>query len=57
MQWDFTTESFRDSPEARAENINGIEGRRLAELLRTQLDAKGFACGEVWPEDHGWGRS
>ena len=54
MRWEFTTEAFRDAPGVREENVNGIEGRGLAEALRTGLRARGLTPSEVWPEDHGW---
>jgi hypothetical protein len=52
--WEFTTEGFRDRDEVRRENVNGIEGAALAGAVRAHLEAQGFQCSEVMPEDFGW---
>lgn len=50
----FQTSGFRDPASRVEQNINAIEGYRLACFLRDGLRAKGIACDEVGDEDYGW---
>jgi hypothetical protein len=52
--WKFRTESFRDAPAMREQNIDGIEGATLAEAVRGHLLSEGHSCDEIFPEDFGW---
>lgn len=50
----FQTTGFRDPASRIAQNINAIEGYRLAAFLRDGLRAKGVHCEEIGDEDYGW---
>jgi hypothetical protein len=50
----FTSDAFDDPDEVRAQNINGIGGRALAEWLTDVLRVGDVEVSEVYDEDHGW---
>ena len=52
--FEIETATFKETgprPDAINEMIGGDE---MAAWVRAQLCAKGHACTEFWPEDHGW---
>lgn len=53
-EWEFSTKEFRDAEAVLRRNVNGIGGAALAQAVRERLEAGGYVCGEVFPEDFGW---
>jgi len=50
----FELDGFEDSDETVAQNINGIDGKALAEYVARELSMLGCTASKIWPEDHEW---